>query len=375
MREGIRGTKEGGAYKRIAIYATLPPPYGGVSVHVERLIGVAEEECIPVKLYDWRKSGNTIKNYTYAGPTLSRIINVFYFLFKFKEPAIHFHNNGVSTLIPAIFIASFRGKHVFLTIHGEKLIQEYKKCSVVRRFLLKKALSRCDHLFCVSSSIAKWAAALGCSFSSISLSPAFIKPTRDQISEENLSDEMKKFLRSHSPIIGTHGWFGSFVGGKHVYSFELIAEMAVQIRKKFPNCGIYTVVSGNYSEKHREDIFLKRQQNELDKDWMIIEEPFHAASLFSRSDLFIRPTITDGDSVSVRECLSLGVPVIASDAVFRPEGCVLFRNLDLSDLMEKAQEVLGNLSLYKEKVQDIQIGDASEEVLAVYKEVLSSFQS
>ena len=40
----------------------------------------------------------------------------------------------------------------------------------------------------------------------------------------------------------------------------------------------------------------------------------------SSLDVFVRPTYFDGDASSVREALTLGVRVVASDTDFRPEG-------------------------------------------------------
>jgi glycogen(starch) synthase len=62
------------------------------------------------------------------------------------------------------------------------------------------------------------------------------------------------------------------------------------------------------------------------------EECLH---VISRSAALIRPTYTDGDSISVREALALGVPVIASNAVARPAGTVLFETGNSDDLMKK----------------------------------------
>lgn len=45
---------------------------------------------------------------------------------------------------------------------------------------------------------------------------------------------------------------------------------------------------------------------------------------FRKGALFLRPTTTDGDSVSVREALYFGCPVIASDVVPRPAGVMTF---------------------------------------------------
>jgi glycosyltransferase involved in cell wall biosynthesis len=62
--------------------------------------------------------------------------------------------------------------------------------------------------------------------------------------------------------------------------------------------------------------------------------------LLRRSHLFLRPTNTDGDAVSVREALYFGVPVVASDATVRPPGTVLFRNRDADDLTAQVRRVL-----------------------------------
>ena len=43
-----------------------------------------------------------------------------------------------------------------------------------------------------------------------------------------------------------------------------------------------------------------------------------------RSSLYIRPTRSDGDSVSVREALDAGIPVLASDVCDRPYGVTVY---------------------------------------------------
>ena len=43
-----------------------------------------------------------------------------------------------------------------------------------------------------------------------------------------------------------------------------------------------------------------------------------ALAIVSSSDVFIRPTLVDGDSVSVREALALGKPVVATRVGHRP---------------------------------------------------------
>jgi glycosyltransferase involved in cell wall biosynthesis len=47
--------------------------------------------------------------------------------------------------------------------------------------------------------------------------------------------------------------------------------------------------------------------------------------LYRTHHAFLRPTRTDGDAVSVREAMCFGLPVIASDAAPRPQGCLLHK--------------------------------------------------
>jgi glycosyltransferase involved in cell wall biosynthesis len=50
------------------------------------------------------------------------------------------------------------------------------------------------------------------------------------------------------------------------------------------------------------------------------------------SNCFIRNTSTDGDSLSIKEALYIGLPVIATDCVSRPKGVKLINYNDISSL-------------------------------------------
>ena len=60
-------------------------------------------------------------------------------------------------------------------------------------------------------------------------------------------------------------------------------------------------------------------------------------ALMSASDVFVRPTLEDGDSISVREALSLGVPVVASRIGTRPAGAILFQPGDVEEMLSKVE--------------------------------------
>ncbi|MDQ3755346.1 MAG: glycosyltransferase, partial [Acidobacteriota bacterium] len=96
----------------------------------------------------------------------------------------------------------------------------------------------------------------------------------------------------------------------------------------------------------------------------------HDATLraIAESDLFLRTTLYDGDSISVREALHLGVPVIATDNGMRPEGVILIPPARLEALCETIENNLAPRRAVPNSA------DAGEENLAaivnLYREVL-----
>ena len=87
----------------------------------------------------------------------------------------------------------------------------------------------------------------------------------------------------------------------------------------------------------------------------------------ARSDLFVRPTLADGDASSVREALALGVPVVASDVGHRPPGIALFRRGDLDGLVEAIAGALRGRAPAGVRTSDP--GDALRRLLETYRAV------
>ena len=67
-------------------------------------------------------------------------------------------------------------------------------------------------------------------------------------------------------------------------------------------------------------------------------------ALLSRTDVYLRPTSTDGNSVAVLEALASGVPVLASDAVPRPDGVTLYRYGSASEFLSCLDALFGRLN-------------------------------
>jgi glycosyltransferase involved in cell wall biosynthesis len=215
-----------------------------------------------------------------------------------------------------------------------------------------------------------WVLEMGVPKERVTLAPAFLPPSPQEVDESNLSESLRDFLATHDPVIANHAAFGVFMNGVHVYSLDMVCELVLAVRQKYPNAGICTFVGFDSDSAHRAEVLHRRKVLGLERDWMIVEQSHAAVAAFARSDLFVRPTTTDGDSISIRECLSLGVPVVASDVVWRPPGCTVFRNRDMADFARAVLDVLGDLPKYQKQVGAVPTVCHAEAVRDVYRQVL-----
>jgi glycosyltransferase involved in cell wall biosynthesis len=354
---------------RIAILGKIPPPFGGVTVHLNRLIYKLADMQVPYTFFDAGGRRVIERNIVPAKRSLFGLIK---FLFTVKEHIVQFNTNRVLAIMMALLILPLRRKGVVINLHSEAPMRWYYKTNPLCRFIFRYFIRRSCHLMCASPPIGRWFSQMGVSDNNITVAPAFIIPPKAETSENNLSDEIKDFFRNHTPVIGTHGWFGNFINGIHVYSFDMIIELIQLVRREHPRAGFYTFISGDYDHAHRKEIFETRRKLGLEKDWLILEGISSAVALYVKSDIFVRPTITDGDSVSIKECLSVGTPVIASDAVQRAPGCVLFKNRDMKSLHQTVEKVLQDLPGFRERVRSIGVEDCSDIIIELYKRLLDN---
>mgnify|MGYP001154533439 CR=1 FL=1 len=102
----------------------------------------------------------------------------------------------------------------------------------------------------------------------------------------------------------------------------------------------------------------------VESNFLVVTEALPLCPILQRSDLFVRPTNTDGDALSVREALYLRVPALASDVVPRPRGTRLFRTRDAADLRRRADD------LYTEGLREFSLGNL-ENAIRRWNEVLA----
>ncbi len=162
---------------------------------------------------------------------------------------------------------------------------------------------------------------------------AFLPPVDEQ---EALPTEISSWLdrkqNAHWTICAANASKLVKYKGEDLYGLDLCLDVASRLKSNGILCAIIFVISdpsGDFSL----DLYRSRILNEQLEDFIFLyDRPISFVSLIKRSEIILRPTNTDGDSLTLREALFMGKPVIASDVVRRPEGAILFRSRDAKAL-------------------------------------------
>jgi len=194
----------------------------------------------------------------------------------------------------------------------------------------------------VSQLLIESAASLGVPRERLHWSPGFLPPKLDDDEKRQIPEHVWRFIQSHGPLISANGKIDVY-NGVDLYGIDHCIELIARLKPRHPNIGlVFCFGDFNPVEQPRLDALLEQARRLGVANHVLLHTtPGVFVPVLAASDVFIRPTNTDGDAISVRESLYLGVPTAASDAVARPAGTVLFPTRDL-DAMTNAVAPLLN---------------------------------
>ncbi|WP_224362240.1 glycosyltransferase family 4 protein [Hyalangium versicolor] len=314
---------------RVLLIGDYPPPYGGVAIHVQQLHRFLRGRGVEAKVLDIGKGGRPapdvipVQSLSRFGLRLAGFLSAGW--------TVHVHTSGNNPkswmLAAAAAVPAPRSPRV-ITLHSG-LLPDFLAGSPARRALARAALAGYSRVVAVSQAVK--AALVGCGVpeGKIVVQPAFcaseVQPGPVTAAVELARSRRKPLLAmAHhpSPVYGRLVMFRAL---------RLIAE-------ELPGVGLAVFGPGTRTAEFARDArethvapYLE-DLGELDHEEVL--------GLLSRCDAFIRPTTHDGDAISVREALALGVPCVASDVCTRPEGTYLFQAGHAPDLALRVRQAL-----------------------------------
>jgi glycosyltransferase involved in cell wall biosynthesis len=221
-------------------------------------------------------------------------------------------------------VAAQFGPAATLTLHSGGVPEYLTSGPEWRRFLARFAAVMYSRIVCVNPEVARAITQLGVSESALEIAPAFFPIEKPAI---DMPEAINQWMQRRTPVLSTAMFF------RAEYGFEVLLSAMTELKKVHPDIGCIVMGDG----EHRAQVQEAIDRVGLGEAMFLSGDLDHEVCLavMANSDVFIRPTFMDGDAISVREALALGIPVVASNVGTRPKGTVLFEAGNVSELVEQ----------------------------------------
>jgi glycosyltransferase involved in cell wall biosynthesis len=207
-----------------------------------------------------------------------------------------------------------------ITVHSHKLGSIAGGRSL-RGALTRWALRRFDAVVAVSDGVAA-ALALAIPEVQVRVIPAYLGLGDEPRSD--LSEPTRTFLAAGRPTLLVAAYrLNTDSRGELIYGVDFAFELFARLAAQHPGLRLAIFLAkppNGPAERRRLQHLLQHAatQGVADRVRIATAEPLAPALTFD--SIVLRPSRTDGDAVTVREALAAGRPVIASNAVQRPDG-------------------------------------------------------
>jgi glycogen synthase len=248
--------------------------------------------------------------------------------------SLNVHTNGHNCKSWALALASGVvaqfGPEATMTLHSGMAPAYIRNSSPWTQRGIRLACLLYRQIVCVNEEIAAAVTALGIPKDRIQVSPAFLPVEAPEVA---LPAAIDGWIQEHTPVLTSTMFFRS------EYGFQVLMQAVSRLRSQYPRLGC--VVMGDEAARQQASTYVAA--NQLSDVVFLAGDVDHelCLALMARSSVFVRPTFQDGDSISVREAVALGVPVVASNVGARPEGVLLFEPGDVDGLVTQVERVLG----------------------------------
>jgi glycosyltransferase involved in cell wall biosynthesis len=356
---------------KIGLIGSCTPPYTGVTVHVHRLMKKLDEFNIDWVLYDILGVQRKNKENRVVCINHPKLWMIKYF-FLTKNEIIHNHTEDWRGQV-IVGLMGLLGKKTIATLHSQVLIDSWRDYNFIKRKVIKIALKSTTSLIVVNSNIKEFCLSIGIDPNKIFLIPAFIPP---EVEEEEINEIPKNiwdFLDTHYPTLSANAFKIIFFKGEDVYGIDLCIELCYKLKQNWNNVGLIFFLPEFLWGKGERQHFSYLQKRIIDlnlqNNFLFVTQSYAFHPILQKSSVFIRPTNTDGDAISIREALYFGVPSVASNVVTRPDGTILFINRDIDDFALKVKDLLDNYQYYKQRLNSLTFDDNATKILHVYQKV------
>ncbi|NLR82104.1 glycosyltransferase family 4 protein [Chitinophaga eiseniae] len=315
----------------LLILATMPPPIGGITMHIKRL-----RQFLDGNGYDY-----TFSDIRRAKPadTLKSI---------WRHRFVHFHVSNPLLRCALVTVSTLLGKKVVFTYHGN--VGQY---SAMKNLADNWSFRLAYQPIVLNQKSMELGSRMNKRTRFI---PAFIPPGQEEVLPAAIKEAVLQ-QRTRLVCATNASSVSRDKQGREIYQVSLL----VKIFKAWPEaCLIISDPSGSYQR------YFAETGEPLSENIILIDQPHSFFEVLKMSDVFLRITTTDGDSLSVKEALYLKRQVLATEVVNRPAG------VQLVPLSEQAiEQAIRQLKKGDNNTPGVHLKNAAAELLELYQEVIN----
>ncbi len=323
----------------------IPPPYGGVSVYLRRLIERLSNDGFTVGGYYITSDEKMITESPLYDKwswfeTAKFPWKIFGYICQLRKYRILHSHMGLEAMVYLWTLKKVLRKKIVVTVHNSMVENYFVETNKINAFFLRRMAKEKDVVWiAVSQEGKRQLETLPLIFcSKIHVIHAYIP---ESVPDVALSREMTAYLNRHNKNLAFYGHSFMLNKGEDVYGFKAMLEIFKRVSDKSPQVGLV------YCMADVSDAAAVEELERCAKNLGVYEKMFWQRgslpsldTLWDRVDVYVRPTSTDGDSVAVREAIAAGAQVVTTDVVKRPDKCIIYHQGDLEDALLKILNAL-----------------------------------
>lgn len=290
---------------------------GGVTIHVQRLMDFLSLNNFQYRFVDYKET---------------QLFPLLFCINKFQ--IIHFHVSNPIYLFLLVLYAKIIQKYVVFTLHGN-----YGRFGWTKNLLTTLTVRLANIPIVINKQSFERCKVINKNTQFI---PAFIPPQKEEQLQPEIIRLVTKWHQEGKRIVSTNASTVSFdKDGNEIYGIDFLVQYFNNDRN---NILLVSDPSGNYKKR-----YLDLRCDSV----FFIDYPHPYFELLKHVDCFVRNTATDGDAISVKEALYLGLHTMCSDVVDRPYGTKLFKYCDRDSFgicFQNASSVTNSIENGAEKV-------------------------
>ena len=316
--------------RRIDLLGPVPPPFGGVSIHIVRFLALLAANGHQARVLPY--TGTTRNGRLGKGlQALGQLLRLYGRRLLGPGRVLHLHYGGLGYFLALAPLLRTTGSRLVVTFHSVRVVHDLEQAGAGRRARALGLLARFDLFVAVRPEIGAALRGLGLGGPAITVMPAFLPPAPSETDLTRLPAAVAKTLTEaladgRRQVCCAAYYLGAGYGHPDVYGIE---ELAAALDRLDPAQGppvdLWVFISNrpDTEERRRIEQDLRERSVRWRRFGLHLCFGLPMIPVLSRASAFVRPSREDGDSVAVREALSFGLPVLASDVVVRPQEAVL----------------------------------------------------